>query len=280
MKSRFDILAYWEGQFIEARVDSPRLSAQVLLAHVLDLPRLEMLLDIRTAVPEHQIRKMVSLALRRMQGEPVAYLVGVKEFYGLDFHVNPAVLIPRPETELMVDHLAATIERMAVRTLLDVGTGSGALAVTCAVNFPRFRVLGVDISAAALDVAKRNANVHGVGSRVMFAQGDVLDAVRVDGCDIILANLPYVPTSSRDTMSHEVLDYEPDVALFAGADGLSAYRRLAACLKGRAVPGSLLLCEIDHSQGQAMSDLFSPIAKDVHVERDLSGLDRMVVVVF
>ena len=280
MKSRFDILAYWEGRFLQARVDSPRLSAQVLLAHVLDLPRLEMLLGIRAVVPENKIRDMVSLALRRMQGEPVAYLVGKKEFYGLEFYVNPAVLIPRPETELMVDHLAATIDKMAARTVLDVGTGSGALAVTCAVNFPRFHVLGVDISAAALAVAQRNANMPGVGARIMFAQGDVLDAVRVDACDIIMANLPYVPTPSRAAMSREVLDYEPDLALFAGVDGLSAYRRLAACLAGRTAPGTLLLCEIDSSQGEAMRDLFSPLSKEVRVERDLSGMDRMVVVVF
>ena len=280
MKSRFDILAYWEGRFFQARVDSPRLSAQVLLAHVLDLPRLEMLLDIRAVVPENKIRDMVSLALRRMQGEPVAYLLGLKEFYGLDFYVSPAVLIPRPETELMVDHLTATTDKMAARTVLDVGTGSGVLAVTCAVNFPRFRVLGVDISAAALSVAQRNANMHGVDPRVMFAQGDMLGSVRVEACDIILANLPYVPTPSRDSMSQEVLGYEPHLALFAGDDGLSAYRRLADCLAGRTAPGTLLLCEIDSSQGEAMLDLFSPVSKEVRVERDLSGMDRMVVVVF
>lgn len=280
MKSRIDIIAHWEERFASAQVDSPRLSAQVLLGHALGLPRLEMLLDARTGVSDNQAAAMEALALRRLHGEPVAYIVGVREFYGLEFHVNPAVLIPRPETELMVDRLLSLGDGENVGRVLDLGTGSGVLAVSCAVHLPRVQVTGVDISADALAVAKRNALAHGVGSRITLVQGDLVDALRIEEFDVILANLPYVPTTMRDGMSHEVLGHEPEHALFAGADGLDVYRRLACALAGRAKPGTLLMCEIDRAQGAAMIALFSGISREVMVERDLAGLDRLVVVVF
>lgn len=280
MKSRTDILSHWEGRFASAGVDSPRLSAQVLLAHVLGLPRLEMLLDARTPVADDVAEAMKVLALRRLHGEPVAYIVGSKEFYGLDFHVSPAVLIPRPETELMMDRLLSEGGGRDRKRVLDVGTGSGALAVSCAKHLPHVLVAGVDVSAAALAVARRNALAHGVESRVMFVQGDLVGALRVEEFDVILANLPYVPSTTREGMSREVVDHEPGLALFSGPDGLDAYRRLAHALKGRATPGTLLLCEIDLTQGAAMFDLFSNISREVRVERDLAGLDRLVTVVF
>ena len=280
MKSRIEILAIWEERFASAGVDSPRLSSQVLLAHVLGLPRLDMLLDARACLPEGIAEAMEALALRRLQGEPVAYLVGTKEFYGLDFHVSPAVLIPRPETELMMDRLLALRGADARGRVLDVGTGSGALAVSCAVHLPHVLVAGVDISAPALAVARRNVLSHGVQSRVMLMQGDLCGATRVEEFDIILANLPYVPTGMRGGMSREVLAHEPGIALFAGSDGLDAYRRLARDLARRAAPGTLLMCEIDQSQGDAMLELFSAISREARVEKDLAGLDRLVVVVF
>mgnify|MGYP001167362118 CR=1 FL=1 len=280
MNSRLDILAFWEKQFEQSNLDSPRLSAQVLLAHVLGIPRLEMLLEARAGVPESAAADMDALSRRRLHGEPVAYLVGMKEFYGLDFEVSPAVLIPRPETELFLDRLLTAHERSAQMKLLDLGTGSGVLAVTCAVHLPNILVTAVDISSAALQMAQRNANRHGVQDRVMFVRGNLIEAVHVGSFDIIVANLPYVPESKRDTLSREVLAHEPEVALFAGWDGLDLYRRLAAGLAGRVRPGTQLLCEIDHGQGDAMVEIFEPVAKDVVVEKDYAGLDRLVCVVF
>ena len=280
MKSRLDILAFWEKQFEQSNLDSPRLSAQVLLAHVLGIPRLEMLLEARAGVPEFAAADMDALSRRRLHGEPVAYLVGMKEFYGLDFEVSPAVLIPRPETELFLDRLLTVHERSAQMKLLDLGTGSGVLAVTCAVHLPNILVTAVDISSAALQMAQRNANRHGVQDRVMFVRGNLIEAVHVGSFDIIVANLPYVPESKRDTLSREVLAHEPEVALFAGWDGLDLYRRLAAGLAVRVRPGTQLLCEIDHGQGNAMVEIFEPVAKDVVVEKDYAGLDRLVCVVF
>lgn len=280
MSSRREAVALWEGRFAEAGLDSPRLSAQILLAHALNLPRLEMLLDSRANVPETVLATFEALARRRLMGEPVAYLVGHKEFYGLDFEVNPNVLIPRPETELMLDRLTECVVRDAVLRVLDVGTGSGALGVTCATLYPEAAVVAVDVSPEALSTARRNARKHGVQERVGFVCGDLLGALNVGMFDVILANLPYVPERSRSAMSREVLGYEPEKALFAGADGLDMYRRLAAEMKGRAHEGALLLCEIDHTQGTAAAGLFMPIARQVHIERDYAGMDRLAVVVF
>lgn len=261
-------------------MDSPRLSAQVLLAHVLNMPRLDMLLDSTAVVSGPDSGKMKKLGLRRLKGEPVAYLIGEKEFFGYAFEVCPAVLIPRPETELILDCLRESHNTSARKTVIDLGTGSGALAVTCAKLFSAFEVMACDISFDALRVAKRNAVRHGVDDRIFFFRGDLVDAVAIRAFDIILANLPYVPTSSRDSISCEVVGFEPQGALFAGADGLDCYRRLSWMLAGKTQQGAQLICEIDHTQGQSMKDLFGPIAQDVRIVQDLAGSDRVVVVVF
>lgn len=280
MNSRREIIAIWEARFDAAGVDSPRLSAQVLLAHVLNLSRLNMLLEPRSPVDDEVLTEFESLALRRLHGEPVAYLVGFKEFYGLEFEVSPDVLIPRPETELMVDHLLDTFPRDAVLRVLDLGTGSGALAVTCAATYPAFRVTAADISVKALATARRNARKHDVAQRIDFVRADLVQCFALGKFDIILANLPYVPEDSRDAMSREVISHEPWLALFAGSDGLGVYRRLASDVQGRMREGTILLCEIDHSQGAAMIEMFAPMARKVRVKKDHAGFDRLVVVVF
>ena len=280
MNSRKNLLRHWEGLFHGAGLDSPRLSAQVLLAHVLNVSRLDMLLDSSASVSGMDAEKMERLGLRRMNGEPVAYLIGEKEFYGYEFEVCPAVLIPRPETELVIDVLREVQDPAARKTVLDLGTGSGVLAVTCARLFPAVDVLACDISFEALRVAKRNAVRHGVDDRIVFLQGDLMAAVRIGDIDIILANLPYVPTSTKSSMSREVLGFEPEGALFAGVDGLDCYRRLSQMLAGNMRAGAHLVCEIDHSQGRGMKELFAPIAEDVRIVKDLAGHDRLVFVVF
>lgn len=278
MCSREDVLRDWERCFVEQGVDSPRLSAQVLLAHVLGLSRLEMLLSVRKPLSSSDVAVMGQLAQRRMHGEPVAYIVGCKEFYGLEFRVSPAVLIPRPETEILVDYLCEHFRSGCSQTLLDIGTGSGALAVTCAHLFPSFQVLATDISLSALHIARDNARRH--GARVSFIQSNLLNALRLAPADIILANLPYVPELRRGDLSPEVRDYEPSSALFAGADGLDCYRVLAADLSRQARAGTTLLCEIDHTQGHEMTRLFSSRAASVRIFQDYAGFDRVVVVVF
>ncbi len=280
MPSRKTLLDHWERLLLQSGVDSPRLSAQVLLAHVLGMDRLDMLLDVKAPVDDYCRLRMEELGHRRMQGEPVAYLVGEKEFYGFTFHVCPSVLIPRPETELIVDRLVESLDRNACLRVLDIGTGSGALAVSCANLFPNFHVTAVDISLEALKVARKNAQLHDVLDRILFLQGDLLEALRIDSFDLVLANLPYVPLATKEALSREVLNYEPQSALFSGPDGLDCYRALARSLCGSMKPGALLLCEIDQSQGLAVIDLFSGISQKVRILKDYAGLDRLAVVVF
>jgi release factor glutamine methyltransferase len=154
------------------------------------------------------------------------------------------------------------------------------LAVSCANLFPYSQVAAVDISCPALRIARRNARFHQVLERVSFFQGDLLGAVRVDSFDIVMANLPYVPLVTRSALSPEVFCYEPEIALFAGSDGLDCYRALAVAIGANMKSGALLMCEIDSSQGSAMIDLFSGIATTVRIMKDYSGQDRIAVVVF
>lgn len=163
---------------------------------------------------------------RRLRREPVAYILGRKEFYGRDFLVSPAVLIPRPETELIVDAALARFSREDAIEILDVGTGSGCLAITLALEFPRARVSATDISAAALDVARENARRHGVLARVAFQQ--VAFAAGVSAIDLLVTNPPYAATADAATIPADVLDFEPYVAVFGGADGLDVIRPLIA----------------------------------------------------
>lgn len=280
MQSRKQILAYWEEALLKSGVDSPRLSAQVLLAHVLGLSRLDMLLDAAAVVDEPARARMDSLGRRRMRGEPVAYLVGAKEFYGFSFQVGPGVLIPRPETELFLDLARERFRSDAAINVLDLGTGSGALAVSCAKLFPFARIVALDVSHDAIQIARRNAAEHNVLGQATFVRGDLVSALRLSYFDVVLANLPYVPLSTRSSLSREVLEYEPELALFAGQDGMDCYRALAREVSGKMKPGAVLLCEIHCSQGAVMASLFSPVAKSVRIVKDFAELDRIAVVVF
>lgn len=280
MLSRRDLLLVWEGHFVRSRIDSPRLSAQILLAHALGLDRLAMLLELALPVPNSALRTFENLATRRALGEPVAYLIGRREFYGLEFVVSPDVLIPRPETEMLIDIARNRHAEGESFTVLDIGTGSGALAITCAAIFPRARVIAVDISRSALCVARENAMRLGVGDRIGFAQADLIGALRVASFDIVLANLPYVPLRTLEDVSFEVRGFEPRLALFSGDDGLDCYRRLVCEMSGQARPGAMLICEIDPSQGAELRRLFAPRATRVELVQDYSGKDRVVIVVF
>lgn len=280
MPSCRELLQYWERRFAARGVDSPRLSVQILLAHVLRLERLALLLDLDIEVPNPDLAYFVELASRREGGEPVAYLTGTREFYGLDLHVTPDVLIPRPETELMIDHVRDLFGANDRVTILDIGTGSGAVAIACATCFPQARVVGLDISRPALRVARMNARRLGVADQVDFVQADLVDPLHLSSFRVLLANLPYVPMRTFLDVSLEVRGFEPHLALFSGEDGLDCYRRLAHMMEGRVAPGTMLCCEIDPGQGEGMRALFASKARNFHVFKDYSGHDRMAHVVF
>ena len=221
---------------------------------------------------------------RRFAGEPMQYITGEAEFYGLPFRVNRDVLIPRPETELLVEKAIEMAQRLRppgvkpAPRIVDVGTGSGAIAVALARALPFAEIAATDISAAALAVARANAERNGVAGRIRFLEGDLLDAIGGGSFDFVLSNPPYVPDSDRTTLDVEVRDYEPAQALFAGEDGMAIYRRLLPAARNALVAGGTLLLEIGHGQRAEMQTLLEQEGfAAIEFFRDLQGIPRVAM---
>ena len=262
-----------------AGVDSPRLDAEILLAHVLTVERAHIL-----AHPERRLRVAEStryrqLVVRRARREPVAYLVGHQEFYGLDFCVSSAVLIPRPETELLVEAAIALghVSNTQPWIVADVGTGSGAIAVSLAVNVPHVRVYATDVSAEALAVAEKNCRRHGVSGRVTLLRGHLLTPLP-EPVDCIVANLPYVSRAEWESLTTGITAYEPRLALDGGPDGLEYIGELLASAGPYLRPGGAILLEIGAAQGLAVTTLAEEHFPQARVDllRDYAGLARVV----
>lgn len=244
-----------------------RLEAEVLLAHLLGCSRGDLILRPDMAVEAVAFEAMLA---RRERGEPLAYIMGVREFWSLDFVVTPDVLIPRPDSETLV---AAALEGAFAR-VLDLGTGSGALLLACLHERQGARGLGVDASAAALEVARGNAAALGLGGRADFALGDWGAGIG-ERFDLVLCNPPYVEAGA--ILSVEVRDFEPAGALFAGSDGLDAYRVLVPQLPGLMAPGGRAILEIGWTQAGAVLALARAAGLVGEVRRDLAGRDRALV---
>ncbi|GAB6159046.1 peptide chain release factor N(5)-glutamine methyltransferase [Desulfotomaculum varum] len=260
-------------------IQSALLDARVLLSHVTGLDYTALLLQAERPLTAEQQQQYRRLLDRRAFGEPVAYLTGHKEFMGLDFIVTPAVLIPRPDTELLAETALAHLQQQPNPLAADVGTGSGAIAVSLACRVPGLRLWAVDLSAAALDVARQNARRHRVDHRITFLQGNLLAPLppTLQGrLDVIAANLPYIPSGEIDGLLPDVKDYEPHLALDGGLDGLDLYRRLVPDAHGFLKPGGLLLMEIGPGQGEAACQMLPPAYWQAEVKHDLAGRQRLV----
>lgn len=222
-----------------------------------------------------------SLFDRFCAGEPVAYITGRKEFYGLDFYVDDRVLIPRPETELLVAKVLEAARQMEEQVkILDVGTGSGCIAIALAKNLLRAKIVGVDIAAGALEVANKNANAHGVTDRVTFMTSDLLSDVG-GPFEIVVANLPYIGKKKYNFLSKAPFDYEPHVAFFGGENGLFLYERLFEQLGSQTWQPLLLLGEFGFLQGGEMRALLRKYFGDKwSIFRDLAAIERIFVVSF
>jgi len=264
----------------------PRLDAQVLLSHVLDVERSTLYTYPERLLTAQQEQQFSQLIERRKLGEPIAYLTGHKEFFGLDFLVDRRVLIPRPETELLVEAALSIIhERLAgarVPVVADIGTGSGIIPITLAVQEPRLPYLyGSDISGDALAVARLNCQRHAVEQRIRLLQGDLL-APLPEPIDLLTANLPYVGTDEMEVLTPEVHAYEPHLALFSGHQGLDAMRRFftEAQQPGKLKPGAILLLEIGYQQRELLSDLLPELWPHATVTftKDYAGWDRLLQV--
>jgi release factor glutamine methyltransferase len=265
-------------------VESPRLDAELLLAHVLGVNRAAILTWPDRPLTPKQLTRYRNLVARRAAREPLAYIVGHREFYDLDFMVDARALIPRPETELLVEHALHTARRIAPEAgtplqLADVGSGSGAIAVTLAVHLPQATIYALDDSAEALALTTENARRHGVADRVHPLQGDLLSPLP-QPVDLITANLPYVATVEWEQLPPEIRIHEPRAALDGGPDGLTTIRRLLTMAGAYLRPGGALLLEIGARQGgavTAMARQHLPRAR-LQVHQDLAGLDRLVLI--
>jgi release factor glutamine methyltransferase len=249
-------------------VDSPRLEAQVLATHILRVDR-----SFLFAHPEHDFPDLAGEAMlqRREAHEPLAYLVGHREFFGRDFRVTPAVLIPRQDTEVLVE----TALKSSGGTVLDIGAGSGAIAVTLKLERPQWEVTAVDISPAALEVAEGNAK--DLGANVRFLLSDGFEALLGESFDLIVTNPPYIGRS--EPLAKEVGGHEPELALYGGETGLEFYERLAREASAYLNDGGQMMMEVGYQQAAAVRALFEAAGWE-HVETvpDLSGIDRVVVV--
>ena len=256
-----------------AGAPTPALDADVLLAHALGVPKETLVAHPDVELTADEGSRFDVLVAKRADGVPVAYLRGFKEFYGLRFAVDPRVLVPRPETEALVD---AVREYAGDRDLLvvDVGTGSGAIAIALAVSVPRLRVIATDVSAQALVVARANANAHGV--RIDFRQGDLLAPV-TERVDVVAANLPYLRDDDLEQLQAErtSLAFEPRVATVAGPDGLALVRHAIADLPRVLALTGAAFFECDPPQAAPIAALLAPLGT-VDVQKDLAGLDRVV----
>ncbi len=273
----------------EAGSDSPQLDAAVLIAHVLGVSKTWLYAHPDRNLTEEEITRFEELVRRRIRHEPVAYLVGYRPFFGLDITVDSRVLIPRPETEILVERVLAHAKKLAalgrVPHIADVGTGSGALAVALAVNMPDACIYALDISDDALAVAEQNVWRYGVGDQVQVLPGYLLAPLRAP-VHIIVANLPYIPSSDLAGLPCEVREHEPIVALDGGPDGLSVIRKLLDSLADPAAraqklrPEGRIYLEIGHDQGQRVKALAEDALPGSRVEvlKDYADRDRVVMV--
>lgn len=251
------------AEFLAKRgVDSPRLQVELLLAHQLQIPRLKLYLDFERRLTEADVTALREMVARRGERVPLQHIVGTACFCGLDFHVGPEVLVPRPETELLVERAIAWLNQKAGQrsdplSVLDVGTGSGCIAITVASQCPRTVIQAVDISATALARARANASALGVADRITFWESDGLSALPPGlQFDLILSNPPYIPTREIGGLDPEVRDHDPRWALDGGPDGLTFYRRLASELGTILRPEGQVMLELGDGQSQEVARIF------------------------
>ncbi|MDF1512726.1 MAG: peptide chain release factor N(5)-glutamine methyltransferase [Anaerolineae bacterium] len=255
---------------------SPRLESQLLLAHVLKLPRIDLLAHPEAVLDREQEQQFTVAVQRRVNGEPLPYITGSIEFFGHRFHVTPDVLIPRPETEMLVELTLAWLAQRPDAVVVDVGTGSGCIAVAVAAAWCSGTIIATDLSYPALRVAYHNAEQHHVAGRTTFINCDLIPPVR-GKVDAIVSNPPYISQQEQPVLPRS-LHYEPYTALFAGSDGLHVVRRLLHQAGEKLKPDGLLLIEIGAGQGKAALHLAQANFPTARVEllKDLSGLDRVI----
>ena len=274
----------WAATYFNSHnIDSPRATAEILLSHALSANRIDLYLHYDQPLNADELDRFKALIKRRIQREPVAYILGHREFWTLDLKVTPEVLIPRPETECLVERaletLAAALDDRPKR-ILELGTGSGAILLALASEYARHAYWGTDISAAAIRVARQNAICHGLAENIQFIIADWLApfAARTDGFDMIVSNPPYIKTGDLEQLQPEIQAFEPLVALDGSADGLACLRHIIQSAYLYLKPGGRLILEMGHDQKAPLTQMIDHCGQyeDIAFFRDYSGYDRIV----
>ena len=271
-------------RFAAAGVDNAKRVAEELLAHVLNCKPLEIYTD---AVPQYTttpeqlqiIKRLEPLAERIENGEPLQYVIGQVDFWGLDLKCDPRALIPRPETELLVEEvLSSRIWDKKPATVVDVGTGTGCIVLTLAQQRPDAHFKAVDISSAALELAQENARLNGLEGAILWLENDLLEGFAAESADAVVANLPYIATDDWKSLSPSVRDFEPQSALDSGPVGMELIAQLATQARNVLVPGGMLFLEFGYDQGAAVAECLGNLGyQNIQIKHDLAGHDRIAI---
>ncbi len=269
-------LLAWSHRWFEGKdVDSPRLTGELLLAHVLSVQRIRLYTDIDRPLDKTELGRFRSLVQRRAAGEPTQYLVGVQEFYGRPFKVDARALIPRPETELVAERVLRAFDKTVAPRFADVGCGCGTLGITLLAERPHAQVVLTDVSPDAAALTRENAVLLNVAARADVRVGDLVEPLADEVFDAVVTNLPYVPDGEQHTLPTHIRDHEPGLALFGGPDGLDVYRRFVPAVVKNLRSGGLLVMEHGAEHGDLVRELFDQQQwQPAVVEADLAGLDR------
>jgi len=273
-------LVNWTKQFFEKHnIDSPRLEAEVLLAHVLGWQRIQLYTRFDQTIPDDKRAEFRQLVIRRSEHKPTQYILGKCEFFSLEFRVTQAVLIPRPETEHLVEALIERANEIADAKILEIGTGSGCITIAAATALPNAQFCAVEISNDALEVARENARRHEVDSRIHFVQGDLFGPAAGRTFDFVVSNPPYVSEAEWQSLAPEVRDFEPRGALVGGPDGLDVYRRIIPQAGEFLAPGGSLLLELPAGEAQQIREIAAggsllSVETTIH---DHQGIERVLV---
>ncbi|MEN6371550.1 MAG: peptide chain release factor N(5)-glutamine methyltransferase [Armatimonadota bacterium] len=266
--------------FAQAGIETPQLDAEVLMAHVVGSPRVYVITHQDRVLTEDELCRYRNFTARRAKREPLAYITGKKEFWALSFDVTSAVLVPRPETETLVETALSTLRERENPLIADIGVGSGIIAVSLAVELPDAVVYATEISSGAVEIARRNALKHQVEVRVDILEGDLLDPLpeKVKGkLDAVVSNPPYIPSEEIDHLQPEITGYEPRGALDGGPDGMDYHRRILESSREWLKPGGWVHMEIGKGQGEAVSAYARELGYiNTKVINDLAGIDRVV----
>ncbi len=267
-----------QSRFAAAGIDNAKRVAEELLAHVLGCRPLEIYLRDESLAPDG-LQALDALAERIEGGEPLQYVVGHVDFWGLEIKCDPRALIPRPETELLVEEvLSSTVWNSKPATVVEVGTGTGCIAITLASQRPDADFKAIDLSADALDLARENARAHGLEERILWLNKSLLDGCAPESCDAVVANLPYISSRDWEGLSPSVRDHEPQSALDSGPSGMELIKELATQARYVLVPGGMLFLEFGFDQGKAVLQCLEKLNyHDIQIKRDLAGHDRIAI---